>query len=156
MNRSRAVAASSAVLGLCLGLSASSYGDPQKVKLDRIEVPSAVNRSLKLGNTDPNRTLHIAVSLPFADPAGMQAFVDSVSNPRSENYRQFLTPDEVGARFGLSDDKVRAVEQYLRSQGMHVNLVAKNHLSILADCRDRKSTRLNSSHIQKSRMPSSA
>lgn len=134
MKTSRAIAASSAVLGLCLGLGSSANADPQKVKLDRIEVPGAVHRSLRVGATDPNRTLHLAVSLPVGDPLGLQAFVDSVSEPKSANYRQFITPEEVGARFGLSDDKVKAVEQYLRSQGMRINLVAKNRMSILADC----------------------
>ena len=32
----------------------------------------------------------------------------------------------------------------------------RERMEIISNCRDRKSTRLNSSHIQKSRMPSSA
>lgn len=120
-------------LAVVFGSSAVVFAD-QKVKLEKIEVPAAVGRSKHLGHSDPNRILHVAVSMPFADPEGMQKFADSVSDPSSPNYQKFLTPEEVGARFGLSDDKVKAVEGYLKSQGFKVNMVGKNHLTILADC----------------------
>lgn len=133
MNITRAVAAQ-ALSCLCLGLSVIALGDSQKVKVDKVVVPGAVHRSLKVGHSNPNRLLHVSVSLPYGDPAGMQAFADSVSNPRSSMYRQYITPEEVGKRFGLSSDKVQAVADYLKSQGMKINLVSKNRLSILADC----------------------
>ena len=133
MNRTRAIAAQAVLLGLCLAPCAFAK-DSQKVKLDKVEVPGAIKHSLKLGHTDPVKKLYVTVSLPYGDPAGMQAFVDSVSNPASPNYRNFITPEQVGARFGLSDDKVGAVASYLRSQGIKVNLVSKNHLGILAEC----------------------
>ena len=59
----------------------------------------------------------------------MQTFVDSVSDPKSPNYRQFISPEEVGQRFGLQPSQVRKVVSYLQSQGMKVTLVAKNRLS---------------------------
>ncbi len=134
MNRTRAIAAQAVLLGLCLGQSAFALGDSQKVKLDKIVAPDAIQHSVVVGHTKAEKTLHISLSLPYGDPAGMQAFVDSVNNPKSQNYHQYITPEEVGARFGLSADKVTAVADYLKSQGFKVNLVAKNHLSILADC----------------------
>jgi subtilase family serine protease len=75
----------------------------------------------------------MAVSMPYADAAGMQAFVDSVSDPASPSYRQFLTPEQIGARFGLPDNQVQAVVDYLKAAGFTVTVVGKNHLSILAD-----------------------
>jgi subtilase family serine protease len=133
MKITRAVAVQ-AMTCLCLGLSVFAFGDSQKVKVDKVVVPGVVHRSLKIGHSNPNRLLHISVSLPYGDQAGMEAFVSSVSDPKSPMYRQYITPEEVGNRFGLSADKVQAVADYLKSQGMKVNLVAKNHLSILADC----------------------
>ncbi|MES1228366.1 MAG: protease pro-enzyme activation domain-containing protein, partial [Armatimonadota bacterium] len=73
----------------------------------------------------------MSVSLPYGDQAGMEAFVNAVSNPLNPMYHQYITPEEVGRRFGLSDDKVNAVAAYLTSQGMKIDLVSKNHLSII-------------------------
>ena len=133
MNRTRAVAARAVLCGLCLGFSIFASGDVQKVKLSKIEVPDAVGKSINLGQTNLNKVIHLSVSLPYGDPKGMQAFVDSVSNPKSPNYRHFITPDQVGARFGLTDAQVQSVASYLAGQGIKVNLISKNHLSILAD-----------------------
>jgi hypothetical protein len=63
----------------------------------------------------------------------MQKFVDSISDPKSANYRHFLTPAEVGATFGPSQAKVQKVVDYLTSYGLKIRRVGENRLSILAD-----------------------
>ncbi len=98
-----------------------------------VSVPPVVARSRYLGHSSPDKVLHVAVSLPYGDAQGMQAFVDSVSDPKSPEYRKFITPDEVGAMFGLPINRVDAVVNYLKSYGLHIKLVGKNRLSILAD-----------------------
>jgi subtilase family serine protease len=118
-----------------LALSASAFGQHalERHTLPMV-VPDVVARSIDLGQSASDLTLHVAVSLPYRDAAGMQAFVDSVSDPKSPNYRQFITPEEVGARFGLSDQQVQSVVDHLKANGFNVTLVGKNRLSILADC----------------------
>ena len=54
-------------------------------------------------------------------------------DPRSPEYRHFLTPEEVGERFGLSTSQVESVADHLRRNGFTITLEAKNHLVILAD-----------------------
>jgi subtilase family serine protease len=98
-----------------------------------VEVPSVVGRSALIGHTDPSRVLHLSISLPPVDSSALEAYVDSVSNPKSRNYHNFLTPEEVGTRFGATNAQVQSVVSYLTSNGISVKLVAKNHLSILAD-----------------------
>lgn len=134
MHFHRSVTATAVVIGLSAFQSAFGQDPYQGVKVPTVSAPEVIARSLKVGATDLTKTLHVSVSLPFGDLAGMQAFVDSVNNPKSPNYRHYITPDEVGLRFGLSADKVKAVSDYLTSQGFKINLVGKNHLSILADC----------------------
>lgn len=68
-----------------------------------------------------------------SNPDGIEADADSVSNLASPNYRHFLTPGEVGARFGLADDQVQSVVKFLEALGFRINLVGKNLLSILAE-----------------------
>ena len=62
--------------------------------------------------------------------------------------------DEVGLSRPAVMERVKRLEEsgYIAGYGAHVNR-AKCGFPVTAD---RKSTRLNSSHIQKSRMPSSA
>ncbi len=127
----RAVSLHAVMLGACLASGALASANNGQLKKD---VPDVISRSNKIGHTNANKLLHVSVSLPYGDPKGMQNFVDAVSNPASPYYHQFITPEQVGARFGLSDDKVAAVAGYLKSQGFKINLVGKNHLSILADC----------------------
>src|SRR6185312_7534996 len=63
--------------------------------------PLTVNfRSQLLGHKSPTDVLHINVALPPADAAGLQAFANSVSDPKSPIYRQFITPAQIGQRFG--------------------------------------------------------
>lgn len=123
-----------AAVSSMLGLASGAFGQQsvQRVTLPT-QVPDVVARSQDLGASDPNRVLHVAVSLPYADPAGMAAFVDSVSDPASPNYLHFLTPEEVGARFGLPDKQVQSVVEHLTSAGFNITLVGKNRLSILAE-----------------------
>src|SRR5213594_1398219 len=79
-----------------------------------MQIVPALQRATDVGPASPPRVLDLCVSMPFARPEAMQAFVDSVSNPSSPEYRNFITPEEVGARFGLAVEQVNQVADYLR------------------------------------------
>ena len=98
-----------------------------------VDLPEVLARAIRIGHADPSRKLHVSVSMPFADQAVAEAFADSVSDPNSPNFRQFITPEEVGARFGLPMERVQAIADYLTGHGVQVTLVGKNRLSILCE-----------------------
>ena len=116
-------------------LAASAFGQASPERLVEVGTvpPVEMQRSLAIGMKAPSDILHLAVSLPFADPVGAQQFADAVSNPKSPLYRHFITPEQVGQRFGLPQYRVDRIRQYLESQGMSVQLVSKNRLGILVD-----------------------
>ena len=124
---------SSALTTLAIAVAGSSQTTPRRWVSLQQDLPMQIQRALPIGPKALSDTIHIAVTLPFADPQGVQNFVDSVSNPKSPNYRKFLTPEQVGSRFGLPASSVKKVADYLTAQGMKVKLVGKNRLSILAD-----------------------
>jgi subtilase family serine protease len=99
-----------------------------------MELLPALQRAKDVGPAPADQMLGIAVSLPYARPAAIQAFVDEVSNPHSARYRQFLTPGEVGAHFGLPESVVQALTQHLAQNGFEITLVAPSRLAILARC----------------------
>ncbi|MDR3687836.1 MAG: protease pro-enzyme activation domain-containing protein [Fimbriimonas sp.] len=80
-----------------------------------------------------NDQLHLAISLKPGDSQGLQSFADAVSDPKRATYREFISPTEVGSRFGLPAPTLDRVTTFLRSQGLQVTLVGKNRLTILAD-----------------------
>ena len=98
-----------------------------------MDIPREAHKATVTGPKAASDVLHISVGVPYRDEAGMRAFVDSVSDPHSPNYRHFLTPEQVGQRFGISQADLKKVSDYLTSHGMKIRLVAKNRLSILAD-----------------------
>ena len=55
--------------------------------------------------------------------SGAQALVSyaqQVSDPHSPLYRKYLTPQEIGTRFGASDDDYQKVANYFLKYGLHV------------------------------------
>src|SRR5689334_9357945 len=98
-----------------------------------MEVLPVLQRATDVGPADPDRPLSLCVSMPYARPEAMQAFVDSVSNPGSPDYLHFITPEEVGERFGLEVDQVNQVAGYLRGAGFTLTMISKNRTTILAD-----------------------
>ena len=115
------------VVGVCAQIPAQKW-----VPLS-MDIPREAHKATVTGPKAASDVLHISVGVPYRDEAGMRAFVDSVSDPHSPNYRHFLTPEQVGQRFGISQADLKKVSDYLTSHGMKIRLVAKNRLSILAD-----------------------
>jgi len=112
-------------------VSASSVGSKKvDVSVDLLDV---LQRSIRIGHADPSRVMHVSVSMPPADSAALEAFAEAVSDPNSPEFRKFITPEEVGARFGLPTARVQAIADWLTSQGINVTLVAKNRMAILCE-----------------------
>jgi subtilase family serine protease len=95
--------------------------------------PKVVLGSMPLGAKAEGDILHLEIGLQFSDPKGMQQFVDSVSDPRSSQYRQFISPEQVGQRFGLPMTSVRKVQSYLTSHGMKIVHLPNHRLVLFAD-----------------------
>jgi hypothetical protein len=73
-----------------------------------------------LGALPSSQTLHISVALRPEDPVGLQALATSVSTPGSPDFRHYLTPDRIRARFGQSGPVLGAVRSWLAGAGLTV------------------------------------
>ena len=78
----------------------------------------------------PQKSLHLIVCLNFPHPGQIDAFDDAVSNPKSPLYRQFLTPQEVGDRFGPSQADYASVVSYLQSKGLTIAATPANRMTV--------------------------
>jgi kumamolisin len=72
------------------------------------------------GRLPGNQVLQLDLVLPLRDPAGLQAFLAEVYNPKSPNYRQFLTPLQFTAKFGATPDQYDTVVRFAKTYGFEV------------------------------------
>ena len=80
-----------------------------------------------LGEANPgmrleSMTLNTAPSV--AEKAELDALLEAQQNPKSAQYHQWLTPEEFGERFGLTEADLSQVTGWLETQGFTVKSVA--------------------------------
>lgn len=65
-----------------------------------------------------------------AQQADLNALLAAQQDPSSPQYHQWLTPDQFGARFGMAQSDIDAVQTWLQQQGFSVDSVARSHTMI--------------------------
>ena len=125
------------VLTLASGYG-SSAGSPAKPRTIRQPVDDG-NRTMLKGNTrreanaknDRGRVAgdllmeHMLLQLrrsPEQEQA-LQQFLDQLHAPNSPNFHRWLNATEFGDRFGLADEDLNAITDWLQSHGLTVNVV---------------------------------
>jgi len=59
-----------------------------------------------------------------------EQFLQQLQDRTSPNYHHFLTPVQIGEKFGASLQNIKAVSEWLSAQGLHVDAVANNRMMI--------------------------
>jgi subtilase family serine protease len=113
----------------------------------RILVPIDDGQLVTLkGNVNPQANAQndrgpVSASLPMTgmllvlsrspeDQAAFDAYVAGEYDPSSPNFHRWLTPAEIGQRFGPADSDVAALTNWLTSQGFAVKTIAPDRMSI--------------------------
>lgn len=84
----------------------------------------AVNSQIKL------ESLTLNTNLSAAQQQDLDALLAAQQNPKSSLYHHWLTQEQFGARFGLTDADLKAVTNWLTAQGFTVTSVSKSRNSI--------------------------
>jgi subtilase family serine protease len=84
----------------------------------------AVNSQIKLDQITLNS------NLSAAQQKDLDTLLAAQQNPKSSLYHHWLTQEQYGARFGLTDADLKAVTSWLTSQGFAVTGVSKSRNSI--------------------------
>jgi uncharacterized protein (TIGR03437 family) len=82
------------------------------------------------GAVDPKKQLNYMVLLmksSAAQQADLDALLVDQQNPSSKNFRQWLTPEQFGSRFGLNSSDQSKVVAWLTAQGFSVDHVARSN-----------------------------
>jgi subtilase family serine protease len=91
-------------------------------------VPSAVAGSRALGPMDRSARLNLSIGLPLRNEAQLETLLAQITDPKSPNYRHFLTPDQFAAQFGPSESDYQAMIAFAQENGLTVTKSHSNRL----------------------------
>ena len=74
--------------------------------------------------------LTVVLSRSPEQQLAFESFLADQQNPTSPEYHHWLTPTEIGDRFGLSAQDVASVTTWLQSQGLHINWISPSRIFI--------------------------
>jgi subtilase family serine protease len=82
--------------------------------------PAQVATASRVRAADPSATVQVSFVLRGRDPSGLRQFLVDVSDPASPAYHHFLTPQQLGDRFGLPQAEQDALVARLTADGLTV------------------------------------
>jgi hypothetical protein len=107
--------------------------DPAQVQVLANHHPEWANPANDLGVVPANQPLeNLTFVLARSDEQELafdQLLADQL-DPVSQDFHRWLTPQEIGQRFGISDNDISAITAWLQSQGLHVNWISQSRILI--------------------------
>jgi len=110
----------SIVVALLLLFAIPGQAQPQQLLTRHVRDEVANGRAQFVGQLPATQTLRFDIALPLRDRAGLQNLVKEVQDPTSPSYHQFLTPQEVTARFGPSQEDWDALVAFAKASGFQI------------------------------------
>ena len=114
---------------------ATAPGDSPAAALrgnDRVTLPGHIHPLARaendIGPADPDlpmRRIVLALRQRSGAEGELRRLLAEQQNPASPSYHAWLTPEEFGRRFGLANDQVDAVADWIRSQGFTIDQIAR-------------------------------
>ena len=106
--------------------------EPQEIVRLPNHVLPTLRTAMPLEPTPGGETelLMLTVVLRRADQAGFDRYLHDVHDPRSPQFRHFLSPGEVSARFGPTPETYDAVLAYLQDSGFTLMQGSANRLTL--------------------------
>lgn len=108
-------------------LLASPVFAGSKVALPQ-HVPAAVARLHPMGRLAGDHKMTLAIGVPLRNEAQLDVFIDSLQDPASPNYHQFLTPQEFTEKFGPTKADYEAVNNFAKAHHLKVTRQHANRL----------------------------
>lgn len=91
---------------------------------------SAANDAGEIAAEQPLAHLFVVLKRSEQEQRAFEAFLAEQQDPNSPNFHRWLTPVQVGDRFGASVHDVQMVASWLRAQGLRVDAVANSRMRI--------------------------
>jgi subtilase family serine protease len=75
-----------------------------------------------ISRMDPDKRLHLAIELPTRNKAQLDQLLQDLYDPKSPDYRHYLTPQEFTQRFGPTQADYDTVVAYFQNRGFKVTI----------------------------------
>jgi subtilase family serine protease len=95
--------------------------------------PRWANSSNYTGPADANDSVGFRVYLGWRDAAAAEALARAVSDPRSSQYANYLSPQQFRKQFSPSNADIQNVQSWLKSQGFSVDYTPANGHYVAAE-----------------------
>src|SRR5580658_6959054 len=89
-------------------------------------VPQAVAESKVAGRVPGATRISLAVGLPLRNQAELENLLKQLSDPRSPNFRQYLTPIQFAERFSPTAEDYQALAAFFQANGLAVTATHPN------------------------------
>ncbi|HVT99549.1 MAG TPA: protease pro-enzyme activation domain-containing protein [Acidobacteriaceae bacterium] len=73
-----------------------------------------------IGPLSPSTTVNLAIGLPVQNTAALTAQMQAVTDPTSATYRQYLTPSQFAAQYGVSSATYQSLMAFAQAHGLTV------------------------------------
>jgi uncharacterized membrane protein len=83
-------------------------------------VAQAAGQPRRLGPLSGTARLNLAVGLPLGNRPDLDLFLEQVSDPRSPNYRRYLSASEFAERFGPTQDDYDKLAEFFQANGFAI------------------------------------
>ena len=83
-------------------------------------MPAAAKVAQPLGSMQSSEPLSVAITLPFRNREALTNLLREITDPRSPNYRHYLTREEFTERFGPTEKDYHAMKEFARAHGLDV------------------------------------
>jgi hypothetical protein len=92
-------------------------------------VTPTISSAPLVGPVPANTPIDFAIGLPLKDPVGLQNFIKDVSDPKSSQYRVYVTgPADFATRFGPSSSDYQNLQDFARGAGLTLEDKFTNNL----------------------------
>jgi Pro-kumamolisin, activation domain len=118
-----------AIVGMAV--TTTSAATPAYQSISQTVAPQIATAKVT-GATSPSQKLTLGITLKSKNQAGLKAFVEQVSDPKSKLHNSFLTSSQFKLAFGADSKILNLMESYLQSHGIHVDEVDNGGLYIRA------------------------
>jgi subtilase family serine protease len=111
-----------------ISIMAHAQSDP-RVPMNGQTAP-LIQQAQMIGNVQSQQPMQLSIGLQLRHKTALQQLLQSLYQPGSAQYHQFLTPQQFEARFSPTAEQQQQVVDYLNNQGLKVDSVSSNGLLI--------------------------
>ncbi|HLH54423.1 MAG TPA: protease pro-enzyme activation domain-containing protein [Verrucomicrobiae bacterium] len=101
---------------------------PPNFKTLHGHVPEISRRLTPKENLSSDKQIRLAIGLPLRDEAGLSEFLNSVYDPASPAFHQYLTPEQFTEKFGPTQEQYEKVVAFARQHHLAVTARHSNRL----------------------------